>query len=121
MRTLNEPGLRSELARVVESVCAGRDPALPVQLDHVGDALGSLAVTPDEIGLVLDAIEARGFSVEAPQGGGLELHLRSVVLAAAALKGSLARRPTLAEVAAHAGLDERSVRHALALLRVMQR
>lgn len=121
MRTLSEPTLRTELARVVEALCSGRDAHLPIQLDEVGDALGSLAVTPDEIGLVLDALEARGFVVEAPAGGGLELHLRSVVLAAAALKGTLGRRPTLAEVAAHAGVAERDVRHALALLRVMQR
>lgn len=121
MRTLNEPRLRPELARVVDAICAGRDTAVPVPLDDVGEALGALAVTPDEIGLVLDAVESRGYAVEAPEGGGLELQLRGVVAAAATLKASLGRRPTLAEVADRAGLDERAVRHALALLRVMQR
>jgi biotin operon repressor len=115
------PDLRPELLRVVVALCSARPTGEAVSLDELGDALGTLSVSTDEIGLVMDALEARGLRVEAPAGGGLELHLRSVVLAAGALRATLTRRPTVREVAEHAGITERDVRHALALLRIMQR
>jgi hypothetical protein len=87
----------------------------------LGDAIGVRSVSTEDIALLFDALEERGIAVSAPRGLPLEACLGRVVTASAALQRSHGRRPTLAEVAAHAELNETDVRHALALLRIMQR
>ena len=100
---------------LAESADSGR-----VSLDAVGEAVGALAVSTDEIDALLLALEAAGREVVTPEGQA-ELHLKRVVLAARGLKMKLARRPTLAEVAEEAGISAEQALVALALLRVMQR
>jgi hypothetical protein len=69
----------------------------------------------------MTALESKGRRVVGPEGGGGEERLKKVVEAARTLGPELGRKPTLAEIAACAGLSPLEVRHALALLRVMQR
>jgi hypothetical protein len=90
-------------------------------LDALGDAIGSLAITPDEIDALMAALEAQGRRLLGPEGGGGEQRLGRVIAAARALTSETGRRPGVAEVAERSGLTPEQVRHALALLRVMQR
>ena len=92
-----------------------------VTLDEVGDAIGARAVTAEEIDAILTALEEAGRKITSPHGGGGEGHLKAVVAAARALGPELGRRPTIVETAARAGLAEADVRHALMLLKIMQR
>lgn len=113
--------LRPELAEVVEELLAASQDAREVSLDAIGEALGTRAVSADEIELVFAALEAKGRRLVGPEGGGGEERLKRVVQAARALAAELGRRATVAEIGAHAGLSELEVRHALALAKVMQR
>jgi hypothetical protein len=115
------PALRPELATVLTTLLAASEDSRTVELDAIGEALGVLSVSTDEIDALIGALEAAGREVTAPSGGGIEQHLGSVVKAVRALSVTLARKPTLDEVAAQAGLGVEQVRLALALLRVMQR
>jgi hypothetical protein len=112
--------LRSELEAVLAALLRASEQG-PVSLDAVGEALGSLFVTPPEIEALLDALEARGVNVEAPQGGSGELYLARVVATVRTLTQESGQKPTLAAVATRSGLSVEQVRHALALLRIMQR
>jgi hypothetical protein len=113
--------LRPDLIAVLEACCKGRAPGSALSIDALGDAIGARSVSTQDLELLFDALEVRGIEVSAPRGLPLEACLGRVVMASAALQRSHGRRPTLAEVASHAELDETDVRHALALLRIMQR
>jgi hypothetical protein len=113
--------LRPELARILTTLLAASEASQRVELDVLGEALGALSVSTEEIDALIGQLEAHGREVTAPSGGGAEQHLGSVVMAVRTLQLTLARKPTLEEVAAQAGISSQQVRTALALLRVMQR
>lgn len=113
--------LRSDLMPVLNKLLAASADSGTVTLDAVGESLGALAVSTDDIDALLTALETRGMEIVAPAGGGAEAHLKRVVAAARALKAQLNRRPSLSEVAAHAELAPQDALVALALLRIMQR
>jgi hypothetical protein len=113
--------LRSELASVLRSLLAASEATRRVELDAIGAALGSRAVSTDDIDALMRELEAHGREIVAPTGGGAEQHLVRVVAAARKLKSTRARRPTLSEVAEEAQLTSEQALVALALLRVMQR
>lgn len=113
--------LRPELARIVEALVAAAPPGEGVALDAIGDALGVLAVSQDEIDAMLDAIEAAGRRVMGPEGGNGEATLGVVLDVARALRLETGKAPTAPQIAAKAGLPVERVRHALALARVMSK
>lgn len=113
--------LRAELMEVLNVLLAASDATRRVELDAIGAALGSTSVSTDDIDALMRELEAHGREIAAPSGGGAERNLGGVVAAVRALKVTLARKPTLAEVAAQAELSVEQVLLALALLRVMQR
>src|SRR5258706_3658553 len=75
--------LRPALDTVVRELLT-REPH-EVSLDQIGDALGTLAVTTDEIDAVLSALEAAGRTIAGPEGGRGAETLRAVLPAARAL------------------------------------
>ncbi len=113
--------LQNDLAAVVDALVASSEDTRTVSLDQIGYALGTRAVSTEEIELVFATLEARGREVTGPEGGGGEARLGRVVASARALAAARGRRATIAEIAADAGLTEIEVRHALALARVIQR
>jgi hypothetical protein len=114
--------LRPELMRVLNQLLTASETTLHVELDTIGEAVGALSVSTDEIEALLRELEAQGRQIAAPSGGGAERQLGQVVAAARKLKAeSQAEKPSLSAVAREAGLSERQVLVALALLRVMQR
>jgi hypothetical protein len=113
--------LRTELEPVLTTLLETSEASMSVALDALGTALGSMAVSTDDIDALMRELEQRGREIVSPMGGGAEQWLGRVVAAARRLKSALARRPTLSEVAEEAKLSSEQVLVALALLRVMQR
>jgi aspartokinase-like uncharacterized kinase len=92
-----------------------------IALDHIGDAVGTLAVSTDEIDAIFKQLEAAERHVVAPPGGGGEARLKRVIDAARTLKQESTARPTLSAVASRAELTQDEALGALYLLRIMQR
>lgn len=113
--------LRAELSDVVEALIAASRDDRAISLDALGDAIGTRTVSYPEIDAMIGALEARGYSVVAPDRPHGERHLREVLAAARKLSSELGRRPNLAEICASSGLELEQVKHALMLARVMQR
>lgn len=113
--------MRKDLQAVVDALLLASERSKTVTLDAIGEAIGTKAVGTEEVDAIVSALEARGRKVLAPEGQRGEGHLRDVIAAARALKSELGRTPSAKEIAARSGLDERDVRHALELAKVMQR
>jgi hypothetical protein len=112
--------VRSELQSIVDALLEASASSNEVTLDALGDAIGTRAITPPEIDAMISALEDAGRKVVGPQGGAGEDRLKKVVATARALGPELGRKPTVSEIADRAGLSVEDVRHALALLKVMQ-
>ncbi len=91
-----------------------------VTLDAVAAAVGAIAVTFEDIEAVFDALEAAGRRVESePKNPPAALaQVLATVRSFSAVSG---RRPTLPEIAEHAGLSLGEVRFALLYARVLVR
>ena len=113
--------MRPELQKIVDDLLAASNDTREVHLDSIGEAIGARAVTTPEIVAIIDALDAAGRKLVGPQGGAGEDRLKAVIAAARALAPELGRKPTVPEIAARSGLSEQEVRHALALVKVMQR
>jgi hypothetical protein len=110
--------LRAELRAVVDELLRRPEQALP--LDVICEAIGVMAITSEEIGLVLDELEAEGRSVmESPTSA--KESLMTVLRSARELKQKLGRSPTSREIAEHSGLGEESVRLGLLFATLLQR
>ena len=108
--------------RLDEVECLVADhPRGVLTLDAIGDAIGTSAVSQDEIEALLSALESRGLQITAPPPGAAEKHLRVVVATARTLSTELGRRPSIDEIAARASLTHVEVHRALYLVRIMQR
>jgi hypothetical protein len=109
--------VRPDLQVVVKSLLA----LDVVTLDAIGEALGVMSVSAQEIESVFDALEAAGRQVVSPsEGRGVE-RLHKVVAAARELRAELGRTATREEVAKRSGLRPEEVHHALELAKIMQR
>jgi hypothetical protein len=113
--------LRPELSEIVERLLHDTAEGDAIELDAVGEAIGSRAISQDEIDGMLSAIERRGRRIATSEGARGEGHLRRVLDAARVLRGELGRAPRADEIAARAGLSRAEVAHALALAKVIQR
>ena len=122
--------LRPELSRIVEGLLSQKKSG--VSLDDLGEAIGALAISTDEIDAMVTALEGAGRSVGAEDGvvtrrgkndekAPGEKFLLEVLTAARVLRHGLGRSASPAEIAARSGLTLNDVHHALALARVMQR
>jgi uncharacterized protein YidB (DUF937 family) len=112
--------VRAELQAIVDALLAASAASGEVQLDAVGEAIGAMAITAPEIEAIIDALDKAGRKLVGPEGGAGEDRLKAVVAAARTLTPALGRKPTVAEIATQSGLSEAEVRHALALVKVMQ-
>jgi hypothetical protein len=110
--------LRPELRVILDALVQRQEPAL--SLDAVAEAIGARAVTPDEIGELIDALESAGKSVALDKTSARE-SLAGVLGSARELKRQLGRSPTSHEIAARSGLSLDAVRLALLFARVLQR
>jgi hypothetical protein len=113
--------VKPELQAVLDSLLAGSDDTNEVSLDALGEALGTHAISTDDVDEIMRALEGAGRKVIGPEGGGGEGRLKVVVGAARALVAELGRTPRIEEIAERSGLSVDDVRQALALAQVMQR
>jgi len=114
-------GLRAELQAIVDTLLAASESSSEIHLDAVGEAIGTRAISTPEIEAIIDALEGAGRKLVGPAGGAGEDRLKTVITTARTLGPELGRKPTVAEIAGRAGLSEDEVRHALFLVKVMQR
>lgn len=115
---------RPELAAALAKLIATSERTRLVALDEIGEAVGTHAVSTDEIDALFSALEQRGRTIASPAGGGVEGLLKRVVAAARELKRDAPKRITritIDEVARQASLTREQVISALALLHIMQR
>jgi predicted DsbA family dithiol-disulfide isomerase len=113
--------LPPKLEKVAEALLAASTESMTVSLDAMGEAIGVVPVSADDIDALMATLEDAGRTVVGPEGPRGVARLRLVIPAAHALAATLGRKPTLAEIAAKTGMDADEVRHALALARVMGR
>lgn len=113
--------LRAELQAIVDGLLERSADTLQVHLDAIGEAIGARAVTAPEIEAIIAALESSGRTLIGPSGGEGETRLKTVITTARTLGPQLGRRPTVAEIATASGLSDNEVRHALLLVRIMQR
>lgn len=113
--------LRADLLPIVEEILARTKKGEAIELDAIGEAIGTKAIASDEIDAMLALIEKRGRKVVTRPGGSGEATLKTVLSIARLLRAELGRAPRPQEIAARAGLSEVDVQHALSLARIMQR
>ena len=111
--------LRPELLALAQRLLSSD--AAVLTLDHVADAIGTLRVTPDEIGAMLDWLEAQGRPVADPVGPGASALLAQVLPVARSLRAELGRAPQPREIAERAGLALEAVQRGLWFARILQR
>jgi hypothetical protein len=103
---------------VVERLLA--QPGELVSLDDVAEAIGAAAVTFEDIEAVFDLLEAAGRRVES-ETKSPPAALAQVLSTVRSFSAVTGRRPTLPEIAEHAGLSLGEVRFALLYARVLVR
>src|SRR4051794_19715127 len=113
--------MRPPLQAALDALLARNAAKRHVTLDEIGDALGTMAVTTDEIDAFMTELENAGFSLDSPPGPKGEETLRTVLEVARALRAETGRNPSALEISARAGIPLEHVQHALALARVMSR
>jgi hypothetical protein len=113
--------VRPELRAIVDALLAASADSREIHLDAIGEAIGARSITTPEIEAIMNALDAAGRRLIGPQGGDGEDRLKTVVATARALAPELGRKPTVAAIAERSGLSQDEVRHALALVKVMQR
>lgn len=113
--------MKPDLQAVLDSLLAESKATSEVSLDALGEALGTHAISTDDVDEIMSALEDAGRKVIGPEGGGNEERLKIVVATARTLVGELGRKPRTLEIAQRSGLSVDEVRHALALSQIMQR
>ena len=113
--------MRAEVARVMASLLVTSEKSKTISLDEIGEALGVMAITAEEIDVLVVTLESRGRRILGPSGGGGESRLKVVIATARDLRAELSRPPKPAEIAARASMTEQEVRHALALAKVISK
>jgi hypothetical protein len=113
--------LPPRLEPIAQALLAASEESRRVTLDAIGEAIGVVAVSTDDVDALLTVLESAGRTIVGPEGQRGVANLQRVLSAVRELAARDGKRPTLAALAAHTGLDEADVRHALALGRVMGR
>ena len=113
--------MRPPVRAVLDELMVASAPGGELSLDAIGDAIGDLAITPEEIGWVLDALERDGRRVGTTAGLSSVAALAGVLASARALRQELGRPARVDELSARSGMSEREVRRALLFARVMSR
>jgi len=114
-------GLPPSLEPVLAELLTASTGTRRVTLDEMGDAIGDVSVSTDDVDALITALEGAGRNVVGPEGARGVEGLRRVLPAARLLAADLGRKPTVPELVARTGLSEEEVRRALALGRVMGR
>jgi hypothetical protein len=113
--------LPPKLSEAAAALLAASAESKTISLDAIGEAIGIVPVSAEDVEALMVTLEEAGRAVIGPQGARGVGMLRLVIPAARALTAALGRKPTVLEIAARTGVAEDDVRQALALARVMGR
>jgi hypothetical protein len=114
--------LRDALRPILDVLLAQSEGALVVSLDALSDAIGTSAVSAEDVDALVEALEAAGRTVGAPSSPGPAADdLRKVLPAARTLAARLGRSPSMAELALASGVPVVRVRDALAFAALIAR
>jgi hypothetical protein len=113
--------LRPRLEPIAKALLDASQWSMSITIDAIGDAIGTVAVSTDDVDALLDVLERAGRAIVAPEGQRGVANLQKVLAAVRELAARGGKKPTIPEIAAHTGIGETDVRHALALGRVMGR
>lgn len=105
----------------MEALLAASEDTRTLDIDAIGEALGTEVATGADVEAVFDALETAGRTIVSPEGGYLKGRLGDVLTAARAIAAATGRRATIAAIAAATHLREDEVRHALAFGRILGR
>jgi hypothetical protein len=108
--------MRDAVRAVLESLLTRTEGE--ITLDALGDAIGKMHITQDEIDALMRALEAAGREITSEPGGHGEETLRCILDAARAMRAT-GRTPSPLDLARATGLPIGRVRNALALARVI--
>lgn len=84
-----------------------------IDLDDIDEVIGTRAVSYDEVEMLVDRLEAEGFSVGEGIGSSDVEVMQQVLAQARTLRASLGRNPTVDEIATASGKPVYVVRRAL--------
>jgi hypothetical protein len=113
--------LPPRLEPIAKALLDASETSRSITIDAIGDAIGVVPVSTDDVDALLTVLEDAGRTIVAPEGQRGVKNLQRVLAAVRELAARDGRKPGIAEIAAHTGIDPRDVRHALALGRVMGR
>jgi AraC-like DNA-binding protein len=105
--------LRPELQALFDTIMAAHPDGLT--LDDLSDELVNKPVSYAEVEELIDAFEAAGIDLTGPDVPARPDELMRVLTAARTLTDASGKRPSMAEIAAHAGLSPAAVHRALRL------
>lgn len=111
---------RPLLETLLADLLAASEDARTVRLDDIGAAIGTAAVSADEIDALIEALEGAGRTVGGAEGltGIAALHQ---VVGAARRLAAMGKRPNVADLVQATGLPDSEVRKALLFARVLGR
>lgn len=98
---------------IVSSLVARHRASGRVELDDLDEAIGSNAVSYDEVDHIIERLEAEGLRVAEPLTPADIVTMRGIVEVARSLRARLQRTPTVAEIEAESGRPAHEVRRAL--------
>ncbi len=113
--------MRAEVASVLATLLAESTRVPTLELDRIGEVIGTMRIDPTEIEALLDALEAEGRTLVFPSGAQGVAILKQVIPASRALAKALGHTPSIDEIAQKSGVSAAEVRRALLLAKVMSR
>jgi hypothetical protein len=105
--------VRAAVERILNELLARHRGTGHVHLNDLAEVIGVAAVTSDEVDELIARLEAEGLRVGEELDGEDVRVMREVLASARRLRGALARRPTVDEIAADCGHPAHAVRRAL--------
>jgi hypothetical protein len=111
--------LRPPVEAVLRALLARGSDA--VSLDEIGEAIGTVAVSMQDIEALFAALESHGKRIAEPPAAAVSASLQVVLAAARDLRRETGAIPAPAEIARRAGLPLEEVRRALLFATVVQR
>ncbi|MFT3775765.1 MAG: hypothetical protein QM820_61240 [Minicystis sp.] len=105
--------MRAAVERILEELLSRHRGSGHVHLNDLAEVIGPSPITPDEVEELITRLENEGLRVGEELDGRDVLVMREVLASARRLSASLARRPTVEEIAADSGQPAHAVRRAL--------
>jgi hypothetical protein len=105
--------VRPAVERILEELLRRHRATGHVHLNDLGEVIGVMAISQDEVEALVDRLEAEGLRVGEALDGPDVLLMQGVLASARRLRAALGRAPSVEEIAVDAGQPTHVVRRAL--------